>query len=106
GAVFVFLHPTRFSADRAPTELARTAFLLACAIPLSHVGNIAGPFVPLADFPLMEVLSVAVSTSVLAVPFVLAGVAITIALTRCGGPISRLYALDLTGAAVGCLLVV
>ena len=34
------------------------------------------------------------------------GVAITLALTRCGGSIGRLYAFDLIGAAAGCMLVV
>src|SRR5690606_34933834 len=37
GAVFVFLHPERFSGDRAPRALARTTFAFALAIPISHL---------------------------------------------------------------------
>jgi SAM-dependent methyltransferase len=106
GAVFVFVHPDYFDADRAPLSLARVTFALACAIPLSHALNLSIPFLTITDFSVMEVVSVASSTVVLAVPFVLSGIAVTVALTRCGGSIGVLYALDLSGAATACVLVV
>jgi hypothetical protein len=106
GAVFVFLHPDRFSPDRAPRTLATVTLCFAGAIPITHVLNLAIPFLPLTDGSPMEVLSIAGSTVVLAVPFALSGVAVTTALTRCGGSIARLYAFDLAGAAAGCALVV
>jgi hypothetical protein len=68
--------------------------------------NLSIPFLPIATGSAMEVLSITASTVVLAVPFVLSGVAVTVALTRCGGSIARLYACDLVGAAAGCALVV
>jgi spermidine synthase len=106
GAVYVFLDRERFSPERAPRALARLATAFAVAIPLSHVGNLSIPFLQVSSFSVMEVLSIAVSTVVLAVPFVLSGVVVTVALTRSGGAIGRLYAFDLLGAAAGCLLVV
>jgi hypothetical protein len=106
GAVFVFLHPERFSGDRAPRALARATFAFALAIPISHLLNLSIPFLSLNDYSLIEGLSILGSTVILAVPFVLSGVAITLALTRCGGSIGRLYAVDLIGAAAGCMLVV
>jgi hypothetical protein len=106
GAVFVFLHPAAFTADRAPRALARATLLFAAAIPVSHLLNLSMPFLPLTDVSVMEVISVAMSTIVLTVPFALSGVAVTTALTRCGGPIGRLYAYDLLGAAAGCAVVV
>jgi SAM-dependent methyltransferase len=106
GAVFVFLHPDRFSPATAPASVARTALVFAAAVPISHLFNLTIPFLPLSDFTVMEVVSVAVSTIVLAVPFVCSGIAVTAALTRCGGSIGRLYGADLVGAALGCLLVV
>jgi hypothetical protein len=54
----------------------------------------------------MVILSISAFTIVLAMPFVLSGVTVTAALTRCGGIIGRLYAYDLIGAALGCLIVV
>ncbi len=106
GAVFVFLHPERFAPALAPAALVRITLLFACAIPLSHLATLVIPFLPLTDVSVMEVLSITVFTIVLAVPFVLSGLVVTLALTRCGGPIGRLYAFDLIGAAMGCVLVV
>jgi len=106
GAVSVFLRPDRFSADAAPVALSRATFAFACSIPLSHLLTLLMPFLPMTDVTAMEVLSIAAFTVVLGVPFTLSGVAVTTALTRCGGNINRLYAWDLIGAAAGCVLVV
>jgi hypothetical protein len=106
GAVYVFLRPDAFSAERAPRSLARVTFLFAASIPLTHVASLTVPFLPLTSVNTMEVLSVAVFTVLVGIPFTLSGVAVTTALTRCGGPIGRLYAWDLIGASLGCLLVV
>jgi SAM-dependent methyltransferase len=106
GAVFVFLRPVRFSPERTPAALARVTLLFAASIPVSHLLSLSMPFLPLSTFTTMEVVSVLCSTVVLAAPFALSGVAVTLALTRTGGPIGRLYAADLIGAALGCLLVV
>src|SRR5689334_4537058 len=106
GAVYVFSRPDRFGPVDAPRALASATFLFACAIPISHVMTLSIPFLPLTELTSMEVVSVAVSTVVLAVPFVISGVAVTLALTRSGGPIGRLYAADLAGAAAGCVAVV
>jgi hypothetical protein len=106
GAVFVFLRPARFSPANAPQALTGAALLFAASIPLSHLITISMPFLPLVDGTTMEVVSVAMSTIVLTIPFLLSGIVVTTALTRCGGPIGRLYAFDLIGAAAGCALVV
>ncbi|HVW04586.1 MAG TPA: class I SAM-dependent methyltransferase [Vicinamibacterales bacterium] len=106
GAVFVFLHPAAFSPDRAPRSLARATLAFALAVPISHLFTLVMPFVPITDANVMEILSISAFTVVLAVPFVLSGVVVTTALTRCGGAIGRLYACDLIGAALGCVLVV
>jgi hypothetical protein len=42
---------------------------------------------------------------VISVPFVMSGVCVSLALTQFGRNVSGLYAADLTGAALGCLLV-
>lgn len=106
GAVYVFLDRARFTPDAAPRSLARAATWLALAIPMSHVVSLSVPFLPIDAFSVMEIASITVATVALAVPFVLSGVVVTAALTRCGGRIGRLYALDLIGAAAACLVVV
>src|SRR5262245_13546588 len=92
GAVFVFLHPEAFAPERALITLARVTYWFACAIPVSHLTTLVLPLLPLTNGSMMEILSVAVSTVVLAVPFALSGVVVTVALTRAGGPIGLLYA--------------
>ena len=62
------------------------------------------PIPPLTEARLSLILPLAVSIVLLGVPFFLSGVAVTVALTRLGAPIGRLYAWDLAGAAAGCLL--
>jgi hypothetical protein len=106
GAVYVFVRPDQFSPERAPRAVAHAALLFAASIPCSHLLGLLMPFLPLNEISVMEVLSIAAFTVVLGVPFALSGVTVTLALTRCRGPIGRLYAYDLVGAALGCLLVV
>lgn len=106
GAVHVFLRPDRYGPATAPRALARVTFAFALSIPLSHLVTLVVPFTAVERLSVMDVLPVAVFTVVLAVPFVLSGVLVTIALTRVGAPIGRIYAWDLVGAALGCLLVV
>lgn len=107
GAVAVFLGGSRFSGDRAPATLARAAVLFAAAIPVSHVAtlNIPLPSIGSAGLP-VAVGWMAASTLALTLPFFLSGVVVTIALTRVGGSIGRLYGWDLAGAAAGALAVV
>ena len=106
GAVHVFLGGDRYSIENAPAVLPRVAHLLAWTIPASHLLNLAIPIPLLRDFAIMEVVVLAVATTVLAVPFILSGIVVTLALTRTPGAIGRLYAADLAGAAAGCLLVI
>jgi hypothetical protein len=106
GAVLVFLGTTRYSSERAARELPRVAMWLAASIPLSHLINLSMPFPTLDQFSAMEAVGIALATIVLAAPFLAAGVVVTLALTRTGFSIGRLYAADLAGAALGCLLIV
>ena len=104
GAVFVFLRGDQARGDQALRLLGRATFSMAIAIPVVHLGTLVIPIPPLTETRLSLVLPLAVSIVLLSVPFFLSGVAVTIALTRLGAPIGRLYAWDLAGAAAGCLL--
>ena len=105
GAVLVFVGP-RYSSGRAAAELPRAALWLAVAIPVSHLLNLSMPFPTLEQFSVMEAIGIIFATIVLGVPFLVAGIVVTLALTRTGAAIGRLYAADLAGAALGCLLIV
>ena len=106
GAVFVFLRGAVFSPAQATASLPRYCTWFAISIPISHVLNLIIPIPLLERFAVMEIVAITLSTTVLAVPFFLAGIVVTLALTRTDAPIGRLYAADLAGAALGCVLVV
>src|SRR5262249_28966798 len=68
--------------------------------------NLSIPLPTLRGFAVMSVVPLALSTAILAAPFFASGVIVTLALTRVGGSIGRLYSWDLLGAAAGCAAVV
>jgi hypothetical protein len=106
GAVRVFLGGDQFRGAAARRALARGALLLAVSIPLTHVINLAVPIPTASESLLMEFVALTIATAALSVPFYLSGIVVTVALTRTGAAIGRLYAWDLLGAAAGCLAVV
>ena len=106
GAVFVFLSGAEARGDLALRMLRRWTLAMALAIPVVHLCTLVIPIPPLTEARLSLVLPLAIFIVLLGVPFFLSGVAVTLALTRLGAPIGRLYAWDLLGAAAGCLLVI
>ena len=103
GAVRVYLGERAFGGDAAPRALARHATLLALALPVTNLVNLcipipAGPHMP-------TVVTTALTSLVLAVPFYLSGIVVAIALTRIPGPTGLVYGVDLLGAALGSLAV-
>jgi hypothetical protein len=104
GAVIVYLAPRWFHGPRLRPALAVTTALFGLAAVWSvqtqlgiavDVGNLRSPLRDLA-----------LAYGVAAVPFTFSGVAVTLALTRFPGQVSRLYAADLAGAAAGCIALV
>lgn len=103
GAATVYLRPRWFEGERAVRSAAIACLAWAAATPACLVLLCILPLVFLPS--LMGVLVFAVATLACALPFYCSGVAISAALTRFGLPTGRLYAADLAGAALGCLLV-
>jgi hypothetical protein len=106
GAVIVFLGGETFGNARIGDVLPRVTFWFAVVLAVSHVGNLVIPFSAVTDWPAAQVAALTMSTVVLASPFVLSGISITLALTRTAGPMGRLYGADLVGAAGGCLAII
>ena len=103
GALAVFLCPAVFTPDRVTRHLALGAASFAAAIVLSYLTHLAIPF--LIEPSLVSVYALSLTYAALSVPFVLSGIVVSLALTRFPSQVSALYAADLTGAALGCLLV-
>jgi hypothetical protein len=104
GAIRVYLGSSRFQDEAAPLELARHGTRFAFSIPLCHILNLLIPIQ--TEISALAVAALTYTTLAVAVPFYFSGVAVAIALTRIPGPSGLIYAVDLIGASLGCLLVV
>lgn len=104
GALVVHWAPEAFSVEKAATKssLFSTGFALSTALSIATCLHI--PFV--IDMSLAGVSRILLWNAVAAVPFLFSGVVVCVCLTRYPERVGRLYAFDLAGASLGCLLVV
>ncbi|HEY9787937.1 MAG TPA: hypothetical protein V6D17_21290 [Candidatus Obscuribacterales bacterium] len=107
GALLVYLKPDKFPLAETKKGLADNSIRLSISMILSFLVYLVVPV-----FPFVLNLPVVASASALAlalvyvlftIPFIFAGVTTCLALTRFPNDISRLYAADLIGGALGCL---
>jgi len=103
GALLVFLRPQVFRSDRTHRHLAVAAAVFASTIVLSYLTHLAVPFV--LDASVVPIYAIVFTYVALSIPFVASGVVVSLALTRFPAQVSALYAADLAGAALGCLIV-
>jgi SAM-dependent methyltransferase len=104
GALLVHLRPYRFRDVDLQTTLWRFSLLFSASLALCFVTQLSIPFAPRRD--LAGLWSVALTCVVVSIPFVFSGVVVCLALTRFPRQVNRLYAADLVGAALGCVLLV
>jgi MFS family permease len=104
GALLVYLLPDRFRDADVKRLLWRYALLFSISIAICFVSQLAVPFTPRGS--LAAWWSVAFTCIVISVPFVFSGIVVCLALTRFPSRVNRLYAADLIGAALGCVLLV
>jgi len=104
GAVWVYLRRDRFTPDRFSTLLSDTSLLTAVAMPASVLVQftLITTLVPTVT----SVLGWALLMAAMTVPYVFAGITVSLALTRSPFPVSLVYGIDLLGAALGCAAVV
>lgn len=101
GAVWVYLQEGRFRRETVGRNLTifSTGYALSIAVSLLlQVGTV--PVLALSATTLILWMEVAV---IMGMPFFCAGVVISLALTRSPFPVGKVYAVDLVGAAAGCL---
>ena len=97
GAVLVEVLP-----KKSPEEtLARTALWFALTSAICFVAQLY-----IKVNPEEEILSTALAFAIIAIPFVFAGMVVCVALTRFPQHTGSLYAADLAGSAVGCVLTI
>jgi hypothetical protein len=104
GALVVQLRPDFFAVELLPRRLYQSVLAVAISMPLCLLIMLSIPLdISLA---LQTVCSFVLFSGVIAVPFFFSGVAVCIALTRMPFPMGRVYFVDLSGAAFGCLAAV
>jgi hypothetical protein len=103
GAIAVFLRPDVFVPARAARQLALGSAAFAVTIVLSFLTHLTVPL--LVEPSLVSAYSIAFTYAALSVPFIFSGIVVSIALTRFPLQVSGLYAADLCGAALGCVVV-
>lgn len=106
GAMLVYLFPSRFSPEKTGHHLALSALLFAVSIVASFLIYLETPVLMQAIFPTTDIPSLVVTYIIMTIPFLFGGIAVTLALTRFPHHVGKLYAADLVGAALGCLLLV
>ncbi len=102
GALLVYLVPKLFPDEKLSQRMWLAAILFAISIPICLAIQLAIRFDVTWSF--RGVASVVGTCAIASVPFVLSGVVVCLALTRFPDRINRLYAVDLLGAGIGCLL--
>ena len=108
GALLVYLLPGFFSREKTPWHLGMSALLFGISVGACFLAYLCVPFVDDRQSlgTLLYVVSLLLTYSLIAIPFVLSGICVCLALTRFPSAVSRLYAADLAGAAVGCVTLV
>jgi hypothetical protein len=104
GALLVHLLPQRFPAERVKQQLWLFSLLFALSLAVCFAVQLSFPFLPRATF--RGVVSVVATCVVISIPFTFSGIVVCLALTRFPQRVNRLYAADLVGAALGCVLLI
>jgi hypothetical protein len=101
GAVSVYLFPKVFSPSRTGFHLGLASLLFSLSMFGALLAQILMPFLTHQIVNL-----VILSYLVTSLPFIFSGICISLVLTRFPGQLSKLYAVDLAGAACGCILLI
>jgi predicted membrane-bound spermidine synthase len=103
--VATYLMPRLFRLDRAAELAALFTLLFAIGVVVALKVSVTSPIRLKAPFTENLWTLLALYTAA-AVPFLMSGFALTIAISSAGESIGRIYAFDLCGAAAGCLFVI
>jgi len=103
GAVWVYLKDARLTPEHLSTRLSDSSILAAVAMPASVMVQFC-LIVPATPTPI-SVVAWALLMAAMTVPYVFAGITVSLALTRSPFPVGQVYGVDLLGAALGCAAV-
>jgi hypothetical protein len=104
GAVWVYLRSKELRPETLPANLAKHA--LACAISIPASLMVQFSLITTLALTVTSVIAWSLLMAAMAVPYVFAGIVVTLALTRSPLPVTQVYGVDLLGAAFGCVAVI
>jgi hypothetical protein len=104
GAILVYLFPNYFVQERIKYHLALCSFLFAIFIIISFLTHLIIPFA--IHKSITGVYSIAFTYGMVSIPFIFSGISVCLILTKFPRQVSKLYAADLAGASVGCILLI
>jgi len=102
GSVIVYLRPKWFPQEKIRPILAKLSLSFAASIVVTFWLHLHIPFIPALTF--IGVASIILTFLLITIPFVFSGIAVSLVLTRFPKDVGKLYAFDLIGAAIGCIL--
>ena len=104
GAMRVYLESKYYRPESVKYQLARNSLLFSATI---FVGFLIHFSIPSAFYrSVWGPIAIALTYALISVPFGFSGICVCLALTKFPRQVSQLYAADLTGAALGCILLV
>ncbi len=104
GAIAIYLAPRRFPNERTLNQMALCSLGLAVTIVASFIVDLYIPFK--TNVTLGSLFFIGCTYTVISVPFIFSGITICLALTKFPNYVGRMYAVDLAGASLGCVLIV
>ena len=105
GAMLVYLLPHRFPVEKTDNILARSSLWFSITIIFAYLAHASLPFSRIhSNF--IVVFSLFLNYSIIAIPFIFSGICVSLVLTRFPKQVNKLYAVDLAGAGLGCLLLI
>ncbi len=106
GAVLVYLLPRLFQPQRVQRQMAINSLLFGITVILTFITHLKLEYKSLGEPKTANPFSLAGTYVLISIPFIFSGISVCLALTRFTRQVSRLYAADLAGAALGCILFV
>jgi hypothetical protein len=104
GAVWVYFNRARLTPETFSVVLSDTSLLAAITIPVSVMVQFC--LVTMVVPTITTLFSWALLMASMTLPYVFAGIALSLALTRSPFPVGQVYGVDLLGSAFGCAAVV
>ncbi len=105
GALLVYIFPNYFRYVQVKYHLGLSALLFALSIVISFLTHLSIPFVT-EGTSIVELYSIVLTYVIISIPFIFSGICVALALTKFPLQVGKLYAVDLAGAALGCVLVI